>query len=133
MGCSATKEQVRRREKTVTRRIGWWFLKPGDRVWLVEQAMGLKKGEHVVRLALVEVVRTSPEPLDYIRSYTREEIAAEGFAGFSAEEFIEMFVRLNSPRVNRRTVVNRIEFKYIDAHAEEALADIKRDRRCVHA
>ena len=40
-----TKEQILARTKTVTRRLGWWFLKPGDVVWACEKCMGLKKGE----------------------------------------------------------------------------------------
>jgi len=36
--------------KMVTRRLGWWFLKPGDRLCAVERCMGLKAGERVRRL-----------------------------------------------------------------------------------
>ena len=42
MSFALTTEQVRRREKTVTRRRGWWFLKPGDIVTAVKKARGLR-------------------------------------------------------------------------------------------
>lgn len=42
-----TTPQFKSRSKDVTRRIGWWFLKPGDVVMGVEKGMGLKKGEKV--------------------------------------------------------------------------------------
>ena len=37
MSFMITKEQVRNRTKTVTRRLGWAFLKPGDIVNAVEK------------------------------------------------------------------------------------------------
>lgn len=43
-----TTEQFRRGEKDVTRRFGWWFLKPGDQLRVVEKTIGLKKGEKMV-------------------------------------------------------------------------------------
>ena len=53
---SMTTEAVRRREKTVTRRLGWWNLKPGTVLQAVEKAQGLKKGEHVKPICLIRVV-----------------------------------------------------------------------------
>ena len=44
MSFALTTEQFKARTKTVTRRFGWWFLKPGDVVRGVEKAMGLKPG-----------------------------------------------------------------------------------------
>ena len=46
-----TTEAVRRREKTVTLRLGWWKLQPGTILQAVEKAQGLKKGEHVKPIA----------------------------------------------------------------------------------
>ena len=40
---SMTTEQVRRREKTVTRRLGWSDLKPGTILQAVEKAQGLDR------------------------------------------------------------------------------------------
>ena len=42
---SLTTPQFRDGTKDVTRRLGWTFLKPGDRLCAVVKAMGLKKGE----------------------------------------------------------------------------------------
>ncbi len=61
-----TTDPFRARSKTVTRRFGWWFLKPGDVVCGVEQSRGLKKGERVVRLGLIRIVSTRSEPLNAI-------------------------------------------------------------------
>ena len=44
MSFALTTRQFLAHEKTVTRRLGWEFLKPGDRVCGVEKGMGLKKG-----------------------------------------------------------------------------------------
>ncbi len=41
--------------KTVTRRMGWKFLKPGDVLCAVEKGMGLKKGEKVKRLGHIKI------------------------------------------------------------------------------
>ena len=40
MSFSMTTPQVRARTKTVTRRLGWRFLKPGVVLWAVEKAQG---------------------------------------------------------------------------------------------
>ncbi len=59
MSFSMTTAQFRARTKTVTRRLGWWNLKPGDVIMGVEKAMGLKKGEKVKRLGRIRIVRCS--------------------------------------------------------------------------
>ena len=40
MSVSLTEQQVRARTKTVTRRVGWLMLKPGDRLTLCRKVMG---------------------------------------------------------------------------------------------
>lgn len=104
-----TTEQFKSRTKTVTRRLGWWFLKPGDIVCGVEKGQGLKKGEKVKRLGLIRIKSTRPEPLNDI---TREDVIREGFSGLTRMEFIVMFCQHNKCRMN--TLVNRIEFEYLD-------------------
>jgi hypothetical protein len=104
-----TKEQVRNRTKTVTRRLGWAFLKPDDIVNAVEQGMGLKKGEKVKRICQIWIKSTRWEPLYRI---TKEECVKEGFLKMSPDSFIEMFCKLNKTKRDR--LINRIEFKYID-------------------
>ena len=49
MSFAMTTPQFRARTKTVTRRFGWWFLKPGDVVMGVERSRGLDRGEPVHR------------------------------------------------------------------------------------
>lgn len=107
MSFMLTKEQIRMRTKTVTRRLGWWFLKPGDVVWACEKCMGLKKGEKVKRICLIEIVDTHPESLAAI---TQEECVKEGFPNMTPDQFIKMFCELD--RCNPDTIVNRIEFTY---------------------
>ena len=45
MSVAFTEAAVRNRSKTVTRRKGWLFLKPGDRLTLCRKVMGRKAGE----------------------------------------------------------------------------------------
>jgi len=63
MSVSLTEDAVRDRRKTVTRRLGWMFLEPGDRLTLCRKVMG-RMGEPLVRLAEVEVVSVRRVPLD---------------------------------------------------------------------
>ena len=109
MSFSLTTEQVRNRSKTVTRRLGWWFLKPGDIVNAVEKAMGLKKGEKVKIICQIRIVSTRPEPLQDI---TNSDIIKEGFPNMSIDEFIAMFCRSHKG-CSPATIVNRIEFEYL--------------------
>jgi len=39
MSFSMTTPQFKTRTKTVTRRLGWWFIQPGDLVYGVEKGM----------------------------------------------------------------------------------------------
>ena len=94
--------------KTVTRRLGWWFLKPGDVVMGVKKGMGLKKGEKVEKLHPFQVISAWPEPLCAI---TQEDVIKEGFPDLSKNEFIEMFVKHNKCKIYQ--VVNRIEFNHL--------------------
>lgn len=109
MSFALTTEQVRRREKDVTRRLGWDFLVGGEQIWAVEKAMGLKKGEKIKRICLIEVVSAWAEPLEAI---TQEEVIREGFNAWTPDQFIELFCEHN--RITPETIVNRIEFAYLD-------------------
>ncbi|MBA2881817.1 hypothetical protein HNR65_002148 [Desulfosalsimonas propionicica] len=108
MSFAITTDQVRNQIKTVTRRLGWWFLKPGDVVNAVEKAMGLKKGEKVKRITQIRIVSANPEPLCAI---DESDVVKEGFPELTPEEFIEMFCRHN--KCTSQTTVNRIEFEYL--------------------
>ena len=63
MSVSYTEDAVRARQKTVTRRLGWRFLKVGDRITLCRKVMGRKPGEPLERICDVEIVDVRREPL----------------------------------------------------------------------
>ena len=106
MSFALTTAQYRDGSKTVTRRLGWKGLKPGDVFMGVEKAMGLKKGEHPVRLGPGECVSNTEERLDAI---TAEDVAREGFPGMTPAEFVAMFCRHMKVKPDQK--INRIEFR----------------------
>lgn len=107
-----TTKQIENRTKTVTRRFGWWGVKPGTMLRAVEKGMGLKKGEKVRELAEICVVCPRPERLGDI---TQEDVILEGFPEMTPDQFVEMFCKAHASRkVTGDTVVNRIQFKYVD-------------------
>ncbi len=108
MSFAMTTEQFKARTKTVTRRFGWWFLRPGDVVRGVEKAMGLKKGEKVVPLGMIRIVSVRAEPLCAI---TEDDVIKEGFPDLTPDAFVTMLV--NHYGVAPDATVNRIEFEYI--------------------
>lgn len=120
MSFMLTTEQIRNRRKTVTRRLGWWFLSPGDELNAVEKAQGLKPGERIKRLAKIRVVACGPQRLDALLrpclmrndEWAANEVLAEGFLGMTPAEFVEMFC-LNM-KCDPSTEINRVEFEYID-------------------
>jgi hypothetical protein len=113
MSFALTQEQVLAKTKTVTRRFGWWFLKPGTLLQPVAKAMGLKKGEAIQRLGgPIRVVSTREEMLANI---TAEDCVLEGFPGMQPHEFVAMLDRHYSG--GKQTglsyaTVNRILFEY---------------------
>jgi hypothetical protein len=116
MAVSLTEAQVRDRSKTVTRRDGWRFLQVGDRLVLVRKAMGLRRGEEVVRIAAVEVTSVRRERLDAI---TLADVIAEGFPGKTPAEFIAFFCETHrgcAPAAE----VTRIAWQYLEDPAVPA-------------
>ena len=109
MSFAMTTQQIIDRRKWVTRRFGWWFLKPGDTVNAVEKAMGLQKGEKVVRLCQIKIIDVRREPLNAI---TQLDCILEGFPQMKPDEFVEMLVK--HYRCDPAKVCNRIEFDYVD-------------------
>lgn len=120
MSFSMTTPQFIARTKTVTRRRGWWDLKPGDVLCGVEKGMGLKKGEKVNRLGLIEVVSASPEPLCHIYDHD-DDCAKEGFPDWEPHEFIDFFMK--SHKCGCADTVNRIEFRYLDSVTDRQTLD----------
>lgn len=115
MSFALTIEAFNNRTKTVTRRLGWSFLKAGDVLMGVEKAQGIKKGE-LKRLHAIEVVKVGWEPLEQMHLYginevTKEGFSKDGFASLSIAGFINMFCSKMDCTPN--TMVNRIEFKHL--------------------
>lgn len=108
MSFAMTTDQIIERTKTVTRRFGWWFLKPGDEVRGVKKAMGLKKGEKIEPLAMVRIVSTRAEPLNAI---TQADVIREGFPNWTPDQFVQMLG--DHYGVSPTAMVNRIEFEYL--------------------
>lgn len=113
MSFSMTTRQFQNRSKTVTRRMGWKFLKPGDIVCGVEKAMGMKKGEKIKRLGYIRILSVRTEPLHAI---TPEDCIAEGFPEKSPGYFVKMIC--DHYGCNQWHPVQRIEFEYIENYPE---------------
>ena len=117
MAFSHTSPQILDRSKTVTRRTGWRYLKPGDLIEAVEKSRGLKKGERVRALGVLRVVSVRFEPLSKLVTdarYAEDELPREGFPCWSRDDFIAMFLRVNALKSTAVTVT-RIEFEYVRA------------------
>lgn len=95
--------------KDVTRRFGWWNLKPNERLRAIERGMGLKKGERMRVLGIIDIVSVRLEPLNEI---TQDECRREGFPHFSPQDFIDFLVAHHG--VKPDAVLNRIEFKRVN-------------------
>lgn len=124
MSVTLTEQAVVERRKTVTRRLGWRFLKPGDRLTLCRKVMGRKKGDPLVRLAEVEVVDVRREPLCKIDD---EDIVREGVELLPGR-FTEVYTDTGQPTpcawvewfcdemgVCPYDYVTRIEWRYLGA------------------
>lgn len=120
MSVALTEPQVQVRSKDVTRRMGWWkdkrgnrLLYPGDLLTLCRKVMGRKKGEPLVRLVDVEVVSVRREKLYQI---SNDEVRREGFPHWDAHEFIEFFCKSHKG-CTWDSMVTRIEWRYLGGDA----------------
>jgi hypothetical protein len=111
MSVALTEQAVVERQKTVTRRLGWRFLKPGDRLTLCRKVQGRTAGEPLERLAEVQVVSVRPEPL-YMVQLDDREVEREGFPGMTGRQFVQFFCQ--HMRCQATTQVTRIEWRYLD-------------------
>lgn len=115
-----TTDQIKARTKTVTRRIGWAKLVPGQLLRGVEKGMGLKAGEKVKELAVIRVVSVRQEPLKAMSDdfeYGFSECEKEGFGDHATLRWPSQFVKFfcNSHRgCTPQTMVTRIEFEYVN-------------------
>lgn len=110
MAVALTEAAVRDRTKTVSRRLGWLFARPGDRLALCVKVMGRRRGEALVRLAAVELVDVRREPLAAI---TPDDVAREGFPGWTARQFIDFYTA--AMHVPETVTVTRLEWRYLEA------------------
>ncbi len=108
MAMTFTEAAVVSRRKTVTRRRGWRFLRPGDRLTLCRRVQYRKPGEPLVRLAEVEVVDVRVEAL---RDVTAEDVRREGF-DMGPEEFVDFWT--SHMGGTGYELVTRIEWRYLD-------------------
>jgi len=109
MSFSLTTPQVKAGTKDVTRRLGWWNLRPGQILNAVEKGRGLKKGEKIKVIRQIFVVSAWAEPLWSINGC---DIIREGFPKMTPFAFIGMFKKAN--RCAACVTVNRIEFGYVE-------------------
>ena len=109
MGFRTCPEQIRNRTKTVTRRLGWDFLNPGDILQACERCLGLKKGETTTKLTKIRVVSIRSQPLNQI---SQEDVIKEGYPDWTQEDYIQHFCK--TFKVKPTTTVNRIEFEYLE-------------------
>jgi hypothetical protein len=110
-----TKAQFRDRTKTVTRRLGWASLKPGERLMGCEKCQGLGKGGKIVRMGEIEVVSVRSEPLNLMakdRAYGLIEVEREGFPDWTPEQFVALFCKAN--KTTPEQMVTRIEFRHVE-------------------
>lgn len=114
---SMTEPQFLDGSKDVTRRDGWRQLEAGQQLRAVRKAMGLKKGEKVETLGIIQVTNIRREPLSAILDEP-EGSAREGFPELTEQQFVEMFCRHHSG-CRPDTVITRIEF----VHVENSMTD----------
>jgi len=117
MSFSMTLDAILKRTKTVTRRKGWKFLKPGDRLKAVEQSLGFAAGEKAPPpICIIEVVDVRREPLNRMtedREYGWNEIIAEGLSlKMGPVGFVERFAK--NSRIEPSDDITRIEFRYVE-------------------
>ena len=110
MSFMLTTEQMRKRTKTVTRRLGWWNVEPGEILNACEQCQGLRKGEKVKVICQIRVLNVTDTRLGDI---TWGDVDREGFPRMFPPEFIQVFVGAHKG-CTPDTIVNRIEFEYVE-------------------
>ena len=103
-----TTDQIRKRTKTVTRRVGWAKLRPGALLCGVVKSQGIPKGQKVERLAYLVVTDVRREKLN---SIGEDDVIREGFFGMNWLDFVRMFCR--NMGCEPETEVTRIEFRYV--------------------
>ncbi|MDT7849953.1 hypothetical protein Q9292_10050 [Methylophilus sp. VKM B-3414] len=119
MSFALTTDQIMEGTKTVTRRLGWLNLKPGQQLRPVRKCMGLKPGEKLDILRdPITVVSIRREPLNSMLDnleYGMKECELEGFGSHPdychPGKFVAMFCATHKG-CTPDAIVTRIEFKY---------------------
>ena len=117
-----TTDQIRRREKTVTRRIGWKFLKVGDLLQPIVKGQGIQKGRKVEKIGgPIRVTRITRELMSQFehRPDAAEECRREGFPDLTPWQFFRFFQHTHTNHFFRFAKpvdleVTRIEFEYVE-------------------
>jgi hypothetical protein len=114
-----TTRQLHARTKTVTRRVGrFWVenLKIGEVVMACEKTQGIKKGE-LVRICPIRIVDLGVEHLSLLvrhPPYGAKEVVKEGFPDLTPAEFVAMFLKhMRALKGNADAQIQRIEFEYV--------------------
>lgn len=114
---SLTQQQLRDRTKTVTRRLGWQHIKPGELLKPVEKCMGLQAGQKVIPIGgpirVVHIRREALRDMVAMPEYGDRECMLEGFPHLRPHEFVAMFCSTHR-HCTIDTVVTRITFEYAD-------------------
>jgi hypothetical protein len=110
-----TAPEVRERLQTVTRRLGWRFVKAGDVIQAVEFESNSSRSPRVLGILRVRGVRVeSLSRLVTDATYAEDELPREGRPCWSRDHFIATFLRRH--RLKHANVdITRIEFDYVDA------------------
>lgn len=118
-----TTRQILDRTKTVTRRMGWLNLIPGELVQGCKKVMGRRKGEPLEKLAVIRIVSVRREKLRCLTDdldYGQEELRKEGFDTFKnvgplvdPTAWVPWFCESHKG-CTPETEVTRIEFEYVE-------------------
>lgn len=125
-----TTQQIIDESKDVTRRLGWFNLKPGDLLQPVRKCMGLKKGEspEILRPP-IRVIVPRREPLSAMldnRNYGEAECIREGFPDLTPDQFVTIFCKSHKG-CTPQTTINRIEFAYTSGETRSCACGWKGD------
>lgn len=112
MSFALTTDQIRTKQKTVTRRNGWRFGRVGMIVQPVVKGQGIPKGGHVEKIG--GPIQFSKFTLERLNWITSADVRREGFGDMLPSEFVAMYCRANGGAPDQ--IVTRIEFEYLEAH-----------------
>lgn len=115
-----TTGQVRRREKTVTRRMGFQYLELGEILNACVKCQGLKPGEKIEVICQIRVTDIRIELLRRMikeYAYGSAECVLEGFPDMDPYQFVTFFCEGHGIKTDglgqTDATVTRIEFEYV--------------------